>query len=213
MIQIGTALGVDALRLYLIRHGETEWALSGRHTGRTDIALTPYGEDQARMLAPTLSLIRFAHVFTSPLKRARQTCSLAGLDALAEIEPDLAEWDYGDYEGRRSTDIRATRPGWTVYRDGCPGGENAGQVSTRADRLIARLQALSGAVALFSHGQFSCSFAARWIGSPVSQGQHFKLGTAGMGVLGCNRSHPDIRVIEQWNTRPGQNRMPLSAAE
>lgn len=146
-------------RLYLIRHGETEWALSGRHTGRTDIALTANGEDQARTLVPMLGTIRFAHVFTSPLQRARQTCALAGLGASAEVEPDLAEWDYGDYEGRRSTDIRADRPGWTVYRDGCPGGEDASQVSDRVDRLIARLQALDGNIALFSHGQLSCSFA------------------------------------------------------
>ena len=193
----------DRLKLYLVRHGETEWALSGRHTGRTDISLTANGEDQARTLFPTLSAIRFAHVFTSPLRRARQTCTLAGLGALAEIEPDLAEWDYGEYEGRRSIDIRAARPGWTVYRDGCPGGEDASQVADRADRLIVRLQALGGSIALFSHGQFSCSFAARWIGSPVSQGQHFMFGTAAMGVLGCNPSHPDIRVIEQWNIHSG----------
>ena len=191
----------DPLKLYLIRHGETEWSVSGRHTGRTDIALTANGEDQACTLLPTLSAIRFAHVFTSPLQRARQTCALAGQGASAEVEPDLAEWDYGDYEGRLSTDIRSARPGWTVYRDGCPGGEDASQVSDRADRLIARLQALSGNVALFSHGQFSCSFAARWVGSPVSQGQHFMLGTASLGVLGSNPSHPDIRVIERWNTR------------
>lgn len=197
----GTTVHPDPLRLYLIRHGETEWSLTGRHTGRTDIALTTNGEDQARTLIPTLAAIRFAHVFTSPLQRARQTCTLAGLDASAEIAPDLAEWDYGDYEGRCTSDIRMTRPGWTVYRDGCPGGEDASQVSDRADRLITKLAALSGSIALFSHGQFSCSFAARWIGSPVSQGQHFMFGTASLSVLGCNPSHPDIRVIVQWNTR------------
>jgi probable phosphoglycerate mutase len=190
----------DPLRLYLIRHGETEWALSGRHTGRSDIALTANGEDQARMLVQALSAIEFAHVFTSPLRRARQTCALAGLGASAEIDPDLAEWDYGDYEGCRSADIRAVRPGWNIFNDGCPGGEDPPQVSDRADRLIARLRTLSGPVALFSHGQFSCGFAARWIGSPVSQGQHFMLGTASMSVLACNPSHPDIRVIAQWNT-------------
>lgn len=189
--------------MYLIRHGETEWALSGRHTGWTDVALTANGEGQARALAPMLSAIRFAHVLTSPLRRARQTCALAGLGALAEVEPDLREWDYGDYEGCRSADIRAVRPGWTVYRDGCPGGEDAAQVSDRTDRLIARMQALGGTIALFSHGQFSCSLAARWIGSSVSQGQHFMLGTASMGVLGCSPSHPDTRVIEQWNVRAG----------
>jgi broad specificity phosphatase PhoE len=196
-----TTLQSDPLRLYLIRHGETEWSLAGRHTGRTDIGLTINGEDQARTLIPTLAAIRFAHVFTSPLQRARQTCILAGLGASAEVAQDLAEWDYGDYEGRRSGDIRMTRPGWTVYRDGCPGGEDASQVSDRADRLIAKLQALSGNIALFSHGQFCCSFAARWIGSPVSQGQHLMLGTASLSELGCNPSHPDIRVIVQWNTR------------
>jgi broad specificity phosphatase PhoE len=133
------------------------------------------------------------------LQRARQTCALAGFGASPEIAPDLAEWDYGEYEGQRSSDIRMTRPGWTVYRDGCPGGEDASQVSDRADRLIAKLQALRGNIALFLHGQFACSFAARWIGSPVSQGQHLMLGTASLSVLGCNPSHPDIRVIVHWN--------------
>jgi probable phosphoglycerate mutase len=194
---------LDPLTLYLVRHGETEWSLSGRHTGRTDIALTAHGEDQARTLVPTLAAIRFAHVLTSPLRRARQTCDLAGLSASAEIVPDLAEWDYGEYEGRQSAEIRLTRPGWTVYGDGCPGGEDASQVSDRADRLIAKLQVLSGNVALFSHGQFGCSFAARWIGSPVTLGQHFMLGTASLSVLACNPAHPDVRVIVHWNTGAG----------
>jgi broad specificity phosphatase PhoE len=192
----------DPLNLYLIRHGETEWSLSGRHTGRTDLALTAHGEEQARTLIPTLAAIRFARVFTSPLQRARQTCDLAGLGDSAEIVPDLAEWDYGEYEGRRSSEIRKTWPGWTVYGDGCPGGEDALQVSDRADRLISRLQVLNGNVALFSHGQFACGFAARWIGSPVIQGQHFMLSTASLSVLGCNPNHPDIRVIAQWNSVP-----------
>jgi broad specificity phosphatase PhoE len=152
------------------------------------------------MLAATLAPIRFEHVFTSPLQRARQTCALAGLGDAAEITPDLMEWDYGDYEGRQSGDIRMTRPGWTIYRDGCPGGENALQVSDRADRLIAKLQALHGTIALFSHGQFSCSLAARWIGLPVSQGQHLMLGTASVSVLGYDPSHRDVRVIIRWNT-------------
>jgi broad specificity phosphatase PhoE len=193
----------DPLTLYIVRHGETEWSLSGRHTGRTDIALTAHGEEQARTLVPALAAIQFAHVFTSPLQRARQTCDLAGLGASAEIVPDLAEWDYGQYEGLQSADIRLTRPGWTVYGDGCPGGEDASQVSDRADRLIAKLQVLSGNVALFSHGQFACSFAARWIGSPVTLGQHFMLGTASLSVLGFNPSHRDIRVIAEWNTGAG----------
>ena len=153
---------LSTLHLYLIRHGETEWALSGQHTGRTDIPLTANGEDEARELGRHLRDIRFAHVLTSPLKRARQTCELVGLDKVAEIEPDLAEWDYGDYEGKRSVDIRKGRPDWNVFRDGCPHGEMPAQVSERADRLIARLRTLDGKVALFSHGQFGGVLAARW---------------------------------------------------
>ena len=185
--------------LTLIRHGQTEWSLSGRHTGRTDIGLTGPGEDEARALAPLLAASRFDHVLTSPARRARRTCELSGLGASAQVEPDLAEWDYGAYEGRCSVDIRLERPDWNVYRDGCPGGEDAAQVSERADRLIGRLAALGGTIALFSHGQFGCSLGARWIGLPVSQGQHLLLSTASMSVLGFNPGHPDIRVIARWN--------------
>ena len=142
------------LRLHLIRHGETEWSLSGKHTGRTDLALTPRGEDQARALEPVLRGIAFDHVFTSPARRAQRTCALAGLGGPAEVEPDLTEWDYGDYEGRTSADIRQERPGWNVFRDGCPGGESGANVALRADQLIARVAALHGDVALFSSGQF-----------------------------------------------------------
>jgi len=151
------------VRLYLIRHGETEWSLSGQHTGRTDLPLTAHGEDEARKLEPWLRPIPFARVLTSPLQRARQTCELAGLGAAASVEPDLAEWNYGDYEGRLSRDIRKARPDWNVFRDGCPNGEMPGQVSARADRVVARLLALDGNVALFSHGQFSRALATRWI--------------------------------------------------
>ncbi len=186
--------------LYLIRHGETEWSLSGRHTGRTDLALTAHGEDRARALRPVLAAISFARVFTSPLRRATRTCALAGLAASAETEPDLAEWDYGDYEGLRSSDIRAARPGWNAYRDGCPGGESVAQIAARADRLIDRLRALNGNVALFSHGQFGCSLAVRWIGLPVAAGQHLQLDPASIGVLAFNPSHPGLAVIARWNT-------------
>jgi probable phosphoglycerate mutase len=198
--------GLGSTSLTLIRHGQTEWSLSGRHTGRTDIGLTERGEDEARALVPALAAMRFDHVLTSPARRARRTCALSGLGASADVEPDLAEWDYGAYEGRCSADIRLDRPGWNVYRDGCPGGEDAEQVSERADRLIARLAALGGAIALFSHGQFGCSLGARWIGLTVSQGQHFLLGTASISVLGVNPSHPDIRVIAGWNSVPGAGR-------
>ena len=187
------------LRLYLIRHGETEWSLSGQHTGRTDLALTSRGGDQARSLEPILRAIPFDSVLTSPAQRAQRTCALAGLGGSAEIEPDLAEWDYGDYEGRTSPDIRKDQPGWNVFRDGCPGGESVAGITQRADRLITRAAALHGNVALFSSGQFGCSLAARWIGLLVLQAQHFMLGTASISVLTYSLAHPDLRVLAHWN--------------
>lgn len=200
----GRSVAVDqALRLHLVRHGETAWSLSGQHTGRTDVALTPNGENQARLLAPLLGAIRFDYVFTSPALRARRTYELAGLGLpAAEIEPDLAEWDYGQYEGKVSSDIRKNRPGWSCYRDGCPGGESPSDIANRADRLIARLFRLGGNVALFSHGEFGCSLAARWIGLPVMRGEHLLLGTASLSILGFNPSHPGLQVISRWNAVP-----------
>ena len=190
------------LRLYIVRHGETEWSLSGQHTGRTDLPLTARGEDEARALGPWLRHIQFARVLTSPLQRARRTCELAGLGPAAEIEPDLAEWAYGDYEGQQSRDIRKVRPGWSVFRDGCPNGEMPDQVAARAERLIARLRAVDGSVALFSHGQFSRVVAAQWIGLPVIESQHFALGTASLSILSFDPAHPEVRVIELWNAAP-----------
>jgi broad specificity phosphatase PhoE len=187
------------LRLYLIRHGETEWSLSGRHTGRTDLPLTPNGEDEARELGKHLLDIPFAHVLTSPLKRALQTCELAGLDKTPETEPDLAEWDYGDYEGQRSVDILKERPDWNVYRDGCPRGEMPAQVSARTDRLIARLRKLDGNIALFAHGQIGSVLAARWIGLAVADAQHFSLGTASLSIFAFDPHHPAVPVIALWN--------------
>lgn len=187
------------LRLFLIRHGETRWSLSGQHTGRTDLPLTAHGEDEARALEPVLRAVPFARVFTSPARRAQATCALAGLGGSAEVEPDLEEWDYGEYEGRTSPDIRGGRPGWSVFQDGCPGGESVEAVTLRADRLIARGAAWRGNVALFSSGQFGCSLAARWIGLPVLQAQHLVLGTASVSVLACNPAHPELRVIARWN--------------
>jgi probable phosphoglycerate mutase len=186
----------------MVRHGQTEWSLSGRHTGRTDLPLTEQGEDEARRLAPWLSAVQFTRVFTSPRQRARRTCELAGLGPRAEIEPDLAEWDYGDYEGRLTADIRSDRPDWSVLRDGCPGGETPAQVSARADRLITRLGAMSGNIALFSHGHFGLALAARWIGLPMLEGQHFWLGTASLSILGHNPTRPEIRVVKLWNAIP-----------
>nr|WP_294502164.1 histidine phosphatase family protein [uncultured Rhodopila sp.] len=193
--------------LYLIRHGETAWSLSGRHTGRTDIPLTAQGEDQARELLPWLRPIGFARVFTSPRQRAQRTCALAGLSAEAEIEPNLQEWDYGDYEGRQSWDIRADRPGWNVFEDGCPGGETPDQIATRADRLIEKLCTVDGNVALFSHGEFGQALTARWIGLRVADGQHFLLATASLGILSTNPAHPGVRVIALWNASPGHHQL------
>lgn len=189
-------------RVYLIRHGETAWSLSGQHTGRTDVPLTAHGEDQARELVPLLAQIQFACVLTSPRQRARRTCTLAALGPAAKTEPDLAEWDYGDYEGELTVDIRSRRPGWNVFRDGCPGGELPAAVSDRADRLITRLCTMEGNVALFSHGEFGCVLAARWIGLPVIEGQHFSIDPASLGILGVNPTHPDVRVIALWNAVP-----------
>ena len=192
------------LQLYVIRHGETAWSISGQHTGRTDIALTAHGGDEARELGPYLRGIEFAHVLTSPRQRARQTCELVGLAPRSEIEPDLVEWDYGDYEGQRTVDIRKGRPDWNVWRDGCPRGEMPAEVSARADRLITRLCALDGDIALFSHGQFGCVLAARWVGLPLIEGQHFALGPASLSVLAHEPSHPELRVIALWNAVPAR---------
>jgi broad specificity phosphatase PhoE len=188
-----------SLQLYFARHGETEWSLSGQHTGRTEIPLTPRGEAKARELGTRLSGIQFTHVFTSPRRRARRTCELAGLGATAQVEPDLAEWDYGDYEGLLSVEIHKNRPNWNIYTDGCPNGESPQQISDRADRLIARLSKLDGNVALFSHGHFGRVLAARWIGLPVVDARKFQLDTASLGILGSEANHPEVRLIALWN--------------
>lgn len=187
------------LRLYLIRHGETVWSLSGQYTGRTDIPLTAHGEDAARELGRCLRGIPFAHVLTSPLQRAQQTCALAGLTPVSEIEPDLAEWDNGDYEGRTPADILASRPGWNLFRDGPPHGETPARISNRADRVIARLRALEGNIAIFSHGHFGRVLAARWIGLPVRQAQHFLLSTASLSILGYEHNLAEESAIVLWN--------------
>ena len=197
------------LCIYLIRHGETAWSLSGQHTGHTDIPLTAHGEDEARELAPRLRHITFAHVLTSPLQRAQQTCELAGLSPTAAIEPDLAEWDYGDYEGQHSIDLRKKHPDWNIFRDGCPHGDMPAQVSERADQLIAHLRTLDGNVALFSHGQFGCVLAARWIGLPLVEAQHFTLGTASLSILGHDPRHPEVAVIVLWNSTSHETFAPL----
>jgi probable phosphoglycerate mutase len=160
-------------RVYLARHGETAWSLSGQHTGLTDLPLTPRGEENARRLGERLRGLTFARVFTSPLQRARRTCELAGFGGAAEPDRDLVEWDYGEYEGKRTGEIREGRPGWQLFRDGCPGGEGLDQVGARADRVIARVRAVSGDVLLFSSGHFLRVLAARWCGLGPEGGRLF----------------------------------------
>ena len=189
------------LQIYFIRHGETAWSLSGQHTGRTDLPLTPHGEAMARELATALKGIDFSLVLTSPRLRARTTCKLAGFDGTGvQLEPNLAEWDYGDYEGLRTAEIHEMHPAWDVWKDGCPGGETPAGVSQRADHLIARLRDLTGKIGLFSHGQFGRVLAARWIGLPVTQGQHFAIAPASISILGFEADHPNRRVISLWNS-------------
>jgi broad specificity phosphatase PhoE len=188
------------LQVYFIRHGETAWSLSGQHTGRTDLPLTPHGEAMARELATALNGITFSLVLTSPRLRARTTCQLAGFAGTdVQLEPNLAEWDYGDYEGLRTEEIHELHPVWDVWNDGCPGGETPAGVAERADRLIARLCELTGNVIAFSHGQFGRALAARWIGLPVTEGQHFAIAPASISILGFETNHPNRRVIALWN--------------
>ncbi len=187
----------DALPvLYLARHGETAWSLSSQHTGLTDLPLTERGERNARQLGERLKGLTFARVFTSPLQRAARTCELAGFGGAAEVEPGLIEWDYGRYEGRTTADIHRERPGWYIFRDGCPDGESPEQVGARADRVVSRVRAVQGDVLLFSSGHFLRVFAARWLGLPPGAGRYFLLSTASLSALGYehNRSQPAIRL-------------------
>jgi len=186
------------MELYFMRHGETAWSLTGQHTGKTDLPLTAHGEEEARSLTPLLNGVAFDHVFTSPRQRARRTAELAGHPA-AVIEPDLAEWDYGDYDGIRIDEIRLQRPNWDIYTDGCPGGESPEQITARADRLIARWASLSGRVAAFSHGHFGRVLAVRWIGLPLGMAKHFAINTASYGILDRDPGRGQRMRIVQWN--------------
>lgn len=192
-----------AHEVFLIRHGETEWSLSGRHTGVTDIPLTENGGRAAKRLAPLLAKLHFALVLTSPLQRARRTCELAGLEDRARVEPDLVEWNYGEYEGLTPEQIRRKAPGWMIFRDGCPGGESPEQVGARVDRVIERVHAIDGPVALFAHGHVFRVFAARWIGLPPTHGRHFLLDTSTLNVLGWYRSIPALKC---WNAPIAEGR-------
>ena len=183
-------------KIYLLRHGETDWSLNGKHTGITDIPLTENGRKAARLLQPILAEETFALVLTSPLQRARETCELAGLGKHANVEPDLMEWNYGEYEGLTTEQIRLTRLGWSVFRDGCPGGESPEQVGARADRVLTKVRASEGDVALFAHGHILRVLAARWINLSASHGEHFLLDTATLNVLGYYRESPAFKI---WN--------------
>jgi broad specificity phosphatase PhoE len=183
-------------QVYLIRHGETEWSLSTQHTGITDIPLTENGRKVAKLLKPVLAKETFRLVLTSPLERARETCELAGLSKRAEIDSDLMEWNYGEYEGLTPKQIHAQAPGWMLFNDGCPGGESPEQIGARVNRVILRVRAVEGHVALFAHGHIFRVFAARWLGLPATAGCHFLLDTATLNILSYYRGIP---AVKRWN--------------
>jgi probable phosphoglycerate mutase len=183
---------------HLARHGETEWTITGQHTGLTDLPLTAAGEHNASLLGGRLQRVAHSEVWTSPLQRARRTCELAGLPDVARVDPDLVEWNYGDYEGRRSADISKVRPGWNIFRDGCPGGESPHEVLKRAQRVVERLRSAPGDVILFSSGHFLRVLAAAWLNLDVVAGQYWILGTTSLSALGYEHdaTEPTIRL---WN--------------
>jgi broad specificity phosphatase PhoE len=187
------------VNLFAVRHGETAWSLSGQHTGTTDLPLTDKGRRLAERLRPALAKEKFALVLVSPLQRARETCALTGLGDQAVVEPDLMEWNYGRYEGLTFKQIHEQRPGWLIFRDGCPGGETPEQVGGRVDRVIIRVRAVNGSVALFAHGHVLRVLVARWIGLPAAGGQHFRLDTGTLCVLGYYR---DVAAVKIWNGPP-----------
>ncbi len=185
-------------RAYLVRHGETAWSLSGQHTGRTDLPLTPQGEANARRLGERLSGIAFERVLTSPLARAQRTCELAGFGSSAVVDSDLLEWDYGAYEGKTRAAICREHPGWEIFRDGCPGGESLAQLVVRADRAITRLRAIGRDTLVFSSGHILRVLAVRWLGIDGAMGRYLLLDPAGVSVLGYQRELAEP-VIRLWN--------------
>jgi broad specificity phosphatase PhoE len=184
--------------VHVVRHGETEWTKSRKHTGLSDIPLTGRGEDQARALGESLRGRTYSHVFTSPLRRALRTCELAGFGAAAQIDADLVEWNYGEYDGWTTLEILKSRPGWNLFRDGCPRGETVKEIEARADRVVRRERALRGDVLLFSSGHFMRVLAARWLGLDASYGRFFLLGTATLSVLGYEHDESEP-VLRLWN--------------
>ena len=185
-------------QIYLVRHGETAWTISGQHTGRTDLPLTERGEREARQLGVRLQPLKVARVFSSPLQRAHQTAELAGFSSALEIDADLMEWDYGEYEGRRTADILIERPGWRLFENGCPGGETVDAIGARADRVVARVRACAGDVLLFAHRDILRVLAARWLGMDAREGRSFYLSTTSLSTLGYHHGL-DEPVIRSWN--------------
>ena len=186
-------------QLWLVRHGDTAWSTAGRHTGRTDLPLDDAGRSQARAVAPVLREHHFVQVLTSPLQRARETCALAGFGDRADAVDDLQEWDYGDYDGLTTEEIRKTRPDWNLWRDSCPGGESAAEVGRRADRVIARVRAGEGDAIAFAHGHLLRVLGARWIALPPEGGGRLALAPGAISVLGWERERA---VLERWNEEP-----------
>src|SRR3989442_764755 len=210
----GTLTGMDGTprgrqQVVVVRHGETEWAVEGRHTGRTDVALTNTGRDHARLIGKLLAGKVFAVVLVSPLQRAIETCRLAGFGDVAQVRRDLAEWDYGADEGRTTNEIRAERPGWSLWRDGPLGGETVDEVGQRADRVVGEVRANSGDVAIFAHGHILRILAARWLGLPPADGSLFALNPASLGVLGYEHTSA---VMARWNETPAEPPWPLEGA-
>jgi probable phosphoglycerate mutase len=188
--------GAGHHEIVLVRHGETEWSATGRHTSRTDLPLTERGRERARALAGALADRRFSLVLCSPLRRARETCELAGFGGVAELCDELHEWDYGEYEGLTTPEIRERDPSWNLWRDGCPGGESPEQVGARADRVLDRLRAAGGDALAFAHGHILRVTTARWLGMEVGAGARFALGAGSVGVLGYEH---DTQVLTRWN--------------
>jgi probable phosphoglycerate mutase len=185
--------------VYLVRHGETEWSLSGQHTGLTDLPLTAAGERQALALRDRLKVNTFTTVFSSPLQRATRTCELSSYGSIAEVDRDLIEWNYGDYEGKKRDWILAQRPDWLIFRDGCPNGESPADVAARADRVISRIGRVGGNVLLFSSGHILRVLIARWLGLEPSGGGYFKLGTGTLSILGYDHNNRDEPVVQLLN--------------
>lgn len=183
-------------KIFLVRHGETEWSLSGQHTGLTDLPLTEKGKDMAKLFKPFFAKQKLALVLTSPLQRARTTCELAGLGDQAIIDPNLMEWNYGDYEGLTTDQIQSNTPNWMVFKNGCPGGETPELIGERADKVIKKIRTTKGNVALFAHGHFLRVLTSRWLGFPTQAGSHFLLDTGTLSILSYYREDPAIQL---WN--------------